>query len=81
LLFGEDGARAVVSCPPAAAAGLLALAAERGVPALKAGLVRAPEGRLELRAGGRLLGWDTKALRRVYFEAIPRRMAHANLDR
>ncbi len=81
LLFGEDGARVVVSCSPGALAGLLALAAERGVTALQAGTVGAPDGRLELRAGGRLLGWETKALRRIYFEAIPRRMAHANLDR
>jgi phosphoribosylformylglycinamidine synthase len=81
LLFGEDGARAVVSCPPGAVAGLLALAAERGVPAYQAGLVGAPGGRLDLRAAGRTLGWDTRALRRISYEAIPRRMAHANLDR
>ncbi|MGE5231687.1 MAG: phosphoribosylformylglycinamidine synthase subunit PurL [Deltaproteobacteria bacterium] len=81
LLFGEDGARAVVSCAPDAVAGLLALAAERGVPAFRAGTVGAPDGRLELEAGGKRLGWDTKALRRIYFEAIPRRMAHADLDR
>jgi len=81
LLFGEDGARAVVSCAPDAVAGLLALATERGVPAFRAGAVGAPGGRLELRAGGKLLSWDTKALRRIYFEAIPRRMAHADLDR
>ncbi len=81
LLFGEEGARAVVSCAPGAVAGLLALAAERGVPACRAGVVGAPDGRLELRAGGKLLSWDTRALRRIYFEAIPRRMAHADLDR
>jgi len=81
LLFGEDGARAVVSCAPRAAPQLLALAAERGVPAHRAGVVGAGDGRLELRVGDRLLGWDTKALRRIYFEAIPRRMASANLDR
>ncbi len=81
LLFGEDGARAVVSCAPDAVAGLLTLAAERGVPAFRAGAVGAPDGRLELEAGGKPLGWDTRALRRIYFEAIPRRMAHADLDR
>jgi hypothetical protein len=70
-----------VSCAPGAVAGLLALAAEHGVPACRAGVVGAPDGRLELRAGGKLLSWDTKALRRIYFEAIPRRMAHADLDR
>jgi phosphoribosylformylglycinamidine synthase II len=81
LLYGEDGARAIVTCAPEAVAGLLALAAERGVPAYRVGTVGAPDGRLELRVGGRLLGWGTAALRRIYFEAIPRRMAQATLDR
>jgi phosphoribosylformylglycinamidine synthase II len=81
LLYGEDGARAVVSCAPGALAGLLALAAEHGVPAFRAGTVGAPGGRLELRAGGRLLSWDTTTLRRTYYDAIPRRMAHAEQDR
>ncbi|HTC23268.1 MAG TPA: AIR synthase related protein, partial [Gemmatimonadales bacterium] len=81
LLFGEDGARVVVSCAPSAVSAVLALAAERGVPAFRAGTVGAPGGRVELRAGNRLLGWSAPALRRIYFEAIPRRMAHANLDR
>jgi len=81
LLYGEDGARAIVTCAPDAVAGLLSLAADRGVPAYRAGTVGAPDGRLELRAGGRLLGWGATALRHIYFEAIPRRMAHATLDR
>jgi phosphoribosylformylglycinamidine synthase len=81
LLYGEDGARAIVTCAPAAVAGLLALTAGHGVPAHRAGTVGAPDGRLELRAGGRLLGWGVEALRRIYFEAIPRRMAQATLDR
>ena len=81
LLYGEDGARAIVTCAPEAVAGLLALATERGVPVHRAGTVGAPDGRLELQADGRLLGWGTAALRRIYFEAIPRRMAQATLDR
>jgi hypothetical protein len=28
-----------------------------------------------------LLGWGAEGLRRIYFEAIPRRMAQATLDR
>jgi hypothetical protein len=36
---------------------------------------------LELRAGGSLFNWDIPTLRRIYFEAIPRRMQHPDLDR
>lgn len=81
LLFGEDGARAVVSCPAEGAATLLALAAEHGVPAYRAGAVGRPGAPLELRLGSRLFHWVTGELRRIYFDAIPRRMAHAETDR
>jgi phosphoribosylformylglycinamidine synthase II len=81
VLYGEDGARAVVSCAPGAVAGLVALAAEHGVPASRAGLVGVADGRLELRAAGQRLSWDTIALRRIYYDAIPRRMAHTEQDR
>jgi phosphoribosylformylglycinamidine synthase II len=80
LLYGEDGARVVASCALGALAGLLALAAEHGVPAAEAGVVSGA-GRLELRAAGQWLSWDTSALRRIYYDAIPRRMAHTELDR
>ena len=81
ILYGEDGARALVSCAPGALARLMALAAEHGVPAVRAGLVGAAGGRLELRAAGQRLSWDTIALRRIYYDAIPRRMAHTEQDR
>ncbi len=81
VLFGEDGARAVVSCAPGAVKALTALAGEQGVPAFTAGTVGAPDTRLELRITGRMLTWDTIALRRIYYDAIPRRMAHAGQDR
>src|SRR5262249_20518659 len=81
VLFGEDGARAVVSCAPGAVKALTALAGEHGVPAFAAGTVSAPEGRLELRITDRMLTWDTIALRRIYYDAIPRRMAHPEQDR
>ena len=81
VLFGEDDARAVVSCAPGAVKALTALAGEHGVPAFAAGTVSAPEGWLELRITGRMLTWDTIALRRIYYDAIPRRMAHAEQDR
>ncbi|HET7600226.1 MAG TPA: phosphoribosylformylglycinamidine synthase subunit PurL [Gemmatimonadales bacterium] len=81
LLYGEDGGRVVCSAPPEHAAALLALAAEHGVPAARVGTVGALGGRLELRAGGRLFYWRVSELRRIYFDAIPRRMAHVDTDR
>jgi len=81
LLYGEDGARAVVSCAPESVKALTRLAAEHGVPVFAAGTVGAPNGRLELEVPGPRLSWDTIALRRIYYDAIPRRMAHAEQDR
>jgi phosphoribosylformylglycinamidine synthase len=80
LLFGEDGARAVVSCAPSAASDLVALAAEHGVPAQRAGTVGESGGKLELCTGPRLFSWVIDDLRRIYYAAIPRRMAHADLE-
>ncbi|MGH7536855.1 MAG: AIR synthase-related protein, partial [Gemmatimonadales bacterium] len=81
LLFGEDGARAVVSCAPEHAEVLEALAREHGVPVYRAGTVGAPAGRLQVRAGGETLAWSVSALRQVYFQAIPRRMRQPDADR
>ena len=81
LLYGEDGARAVVSAAAADVEPLLALAAEHAVPAFRAGRVGAADGRLELRAGDRLFTWGIGALRQTYFTAIPRRMQHPDVDR
>jgi phosphoribosylformylglycinamidine synthase len=80
LLFGEDGARAVVSCSQASARPLIALADEHGVPVFRAGLVESA-GTLELQVGTHLFSWSTEALRRIYFDAIPRRMQHPDVDR
>jgi phosphoribosylformylglycinamidine synthase len=80
LLFGEDGARVVASCAPEAVAELLELASRLGVPATAAGLVGEPGGQLELRAGSRVFTWAVDELRRMYYDAIPRRMAHADLE-
>jgi phosphoribosylformylglycinamidine synthase II len=80
LLFGEDGARAVVSCSQSAARPLIALADQHGVPIFRAGLVESA-GTLELEVGPQLFSWSTEALRRIYFEAIPRRMQHPDVDR
>ena len=80
LLFGEDGARAVVSCSQASARPLIALADQHGVPIFRAGLVESA-GTLELQVGDQLFSWNTEALRRIYFDAIPRRMQHPEVDR
>jgi phosphoribosylformylglycinamidine synthase II len=80
LLFGEDGARVVVSCPPSAAADFLALGQEHGVPAAQVGTVGEPGGRVELRTASGLFPWVVDELRRMYYDAIPRRMAHADLE-
>ncbi len=81
LLFGEDGARVVISVADAAAPALLTLCQLHGVPAFVAGRVQSADGTLELKQGAERLQWNTKHLRRTYFDAIPRRMRHAGLDR
>jgi phosphoribosylformylglycinamidine synthase subunit PurL len=81
VLYGEEGARVVVSAAPADVDALMALAREHGVPAHRAGLVGESDGALELRVGGQLFRWSTGALRQTYFTAIPRRMQHPDVDR
>jgi phosphoribosylformylglycinamidine synthase subunit PurL len=80
LLYGEDGARAIVTCPQASARALMTLADHYGVPVFRAGLVESA-GTLELQVGSQLFSWNTEALRRIYFDAIPRRMQHPDVDR
>ena len=76
LLYGEDAGRVVVSCEAARSAELEALAAEHAVPVASVGAVGAPGGRLEIALldRGTSFAWQTPDLRRVYFDAIPRRM-------
>ncbi len=75
-LYGEDGARAVVSVSPGDADELMALAAGHGVPAELAGMVGGPGGSLEihLRSSHLTLGWPVGELRQISLDAIPRRM-------
>jgi phosphoribosylformylglycinamidine synthase subunit PurL len=80
LLYSEDGARAIVSCSQASARPLIALADQHGVPVFRAGLVESA-GTLELQVGSQSFSWSTEALRRIYFDAIPRRMQHPDVDR
>jgi hypothetical protein len=81
LLYGEDGARTVVTCSAAHLEALLALSGEHQVPVFRAGRVGAHSSGLELRVGARLFSWGIVTLRQTYFEAIPRRMQHPDVDR
>lgn len=80
VLYGEDGARAILTSSPKSARHLIALANEYGVPVFHAGRVESA-GTLELKVGSDLFSWNTEALRRIYMEAIPRRMQHPDVDR
>ena len=79
LLYGEDTGRVVLSADPARSAALTDLARKHSVPLFRAGRVGGRN--LELRAGSGVLSWNVEALRRTYFEAIPRRMQHADAER
>jgi phosphoribosylformylglycinamidine synthase len=79
LLYGEDAGRVVISADPGHTAGLLELARTHSVPLFHAGAVGGR--RLELRLEARVFNWDVATLRKVYFEAIPRRMQHADAER
>ncbi len=81
LLFGEDGARAVVSCSPDDTSRIHALCQEHGVPWFHAGKVECASGDLRVSVAGQSLRWSVPALRKIYFEAIPRRMRHPDVDR
>jgi phosphoribosylformylglycinamidine synthase len=80
VLYGEDGARAIVTCAPHQARRLIALANEHRVPVFHAGRVESA-GTLELQVASQVFSWSTEALRRIYSEAIPRRMQHPDVDR
>ena len=75
FLFGEDGARAIVSCAPADVAALQRIAAAQGVSAHYLGLVGEADTDLIVNRDGRGWTWQTAALRQKYFDAIPHRMA------
>jgi phosphoribosylformylglycinamidine synthase len=74
LLYGEDGARAVITCAPEHEGALGTLAREHTVPAYAAGTVGKPDGSLTIQRAGGDLSWKVGRLREVYFGAIPRRM-------
>jgi phosphoribosylformylglycinamidine synthase len=74
LLYGEDGARAVLSCPQDVADALTALAEDHGVPCRRIGTVGDPGAAVEVNLDQEKLRWPSSELRRRYFDAIPRRM-------
>ncbi len=74
LLFGEDGARAVVSCRPGDLPALTALAAELEVPAHPVGTVGEADGELAAATETARYAWPVGRLRERYEQGIPRRM-------
>jgi phosphoribosylformylglycinamidine synthase len=74
LLYGEDGARAVLSCPPEVADRLGSLADEHGVPGTRIGTVGVPGSEVAITLKHETLRWSSSELRQCYFNAIPRRM-------
>ena len=81
LLFGEDGARVggvVLARPPPP----ICSRWPRSTACRPPGSARwaAPAATLELRTGAGLFSWAIDELRRMYYDAIPRRMAHADLE-
>jgi phosphoribosylformylglycinamidine synthase len=75
LLFAEDQGRALISVAPEREAAVLALAQEHAVPAAPIGTVSAPGGTLRMRLRETEISWSVDDLRRIYHDAIPRRMS------
>ncbi len=80
ILYGENGARAVVSCPAANEAKVLRLASDHGVLATPVGTVEDPGQRLVICVEEAALSWDVTRLRSLYFDALPGRMGLAGRD-
>jgi phosphoribosylformylglycinamidine synthase subunit PurL len=74
LLFSESQGRAVVTCSPARAVAVAALAQELGVPAWRVGSVGDQGGAVRVRLRRTRLEHSVDQLRQVYFTALPRRM-------
>ncbi len=77
LLYGEDGARAVLTAEPQMLDQLSKLAGQLGVPLSTIGTVGASNGDLEIARGEYRLSWPVARLRAIYLNAIPRRMDRA----
>jgi phosphoribosylformylglycinamidine synthase len=80
-LFGEDGARALLSCDPASVLAIQKLSAAQGVQCHYLGLVGEPDGQLLIRRDRATWNWDTGKLRSISLAAIPRRLGAADLGK
>ncbi len=74
VLFGEDQGVVVVSVRPDRVAALEDVARRHGVAARVVGAVGEPEGDLRIRAGGERIVRPVARLRRIYEDALPRRL-------
>jgi phosphoribosylformylglycinamidine synthase len=79
-LFGEDGARALVSCDPAHVAELQLLAHAHGLQCHYLGLVGDADADIVVQRDDRMWRWPVARLRQIYLDAIPRRMAAVPSD-
>jgi len=73
-LFGEDQGVVVASCRPDRVAAVEDVARRHGVPCRAVGTVGGPEGDLRIRAGAAEFARPVARLRRVYEDALPRRL-------
>jgi len=73
-LFGEDQGRALLSLPDSRQQDLVRFALDHRVPLYGAGRVTAARSGLTLRLEPGTLRWGVRDLRRIYMDAIPRRM-------
>jgi phosphoribosylformylglycinamidine synthase len=80
LMFGEDHGRVVVTCSRTQADRVVDLAVELGVPAVPVGFVGERHGPLAITAGSNSWQWPVDELRRIFFDAIPRRLQHVATD-
>ena len=72
-LFGEDGARVLIS--PAYEAAVLGLAKAHGVPCRRIGVVNENAGEMVVGRNEQKWQWPVHRLRAIHLDAIPRRMA------
>ena len=79
-LFGEDGARAVISCDPQHVNEIQHLAHAHGVACHYLGLVGDVGGMVSMRRAHHEWAWPVAQLRATYLDAIPRRMSAASVQ-
>jgi len=80
LMFGEDHGRVVITCSRTQADRVVELATELGVPAMAVGFVGERHGQLAVKAAQGTWQWSVDDLRRIFFDAIPRRLQHVTED-